>query len=75
MLKIPKCYNPTNIAQIAFRVVRIDFWAQFTPKIKLQFLILVLPPPCLNSKFASNTCHMTSAFKAACDFQPCQRSH
>ena len=41
-----KCYNLTNIAWIAFGVVRIDFWAQFTPKIKLRFLILVLPPLC-----------------------------
>ena len=52
MLKTPKCYNSTNIAHIAFRVVRIDFWAQFTSKIKLRFLILVLPPlarvSCLN---------------------------
>ena len=47
MLKTPKCYNSTNIARIAFRVVGINFWAQFTPKIKLQFFILVLPPPCL----------------------------
>jgi hypothetical protein len=45
MLKTLKCYNSTNIARIAFGVVGIDFWAQFTPKIKLWFLILVLSPP------------------------------
>jgi hypothetical protein len=44
MLKTLKCYNSMNIARIAFRVIGIDFWAQFTPKIKL-FFILVLPPP------------------------------
>jgi hypothetical protein len=38
--KTPKCYNSTNIAWITFGVVEINFWAQFTPKIKLQFLIL-----------------------------------
>ena len=45
MLKTPKCYNSMNIARIAFGVVGINFWAQFTPKIKLRFFILVLPPP------------------------------
>jgi hypothetical protein len=34
-----------NIAQIAFEVIRIEFWAQFTPKNKLWFSILVLPLP------------------------------
>jgi hypothetical protein len=44
-LKTLKCYNSTNIAQMAFRVFRIDFGAQFTSKIKVGFLILVLLPP------------------------------
>ena len=45
MLKTLKCYNSMNISQIAFGVVRIDFWAQFTPKIKLQFFYFSPAPP------------------------------
>jgi len=44
-LKTPKCYNSTNIAQIAFGVFGIDFGAQFTPKIEVRFFILILLPP------------------------------
>jgi hypothetical protein len=44
-LKTPRCNISLNIAQITFRVFEIDFWAQFTPKIKLGFSILGLPPP------------------------------
>jgi hypothetical protein len=44
-LKTPWWYISTNIAQIAFGVVGIDFGAQFASKIKLQFFILVLLPP------------------------------
>jgi hypothetical protein len=52
MLKPLECYNLTNIARIAFGVVGINFWAQFTPKIKLQFFILVLPPLGLLTHFS-----------------------
>ena len=50
MQQTPKCYNSTTIAQIAFGVVGIDSWAQFTSKIKLQFFILVLPPPLVSKR-------------------------
>ena len=44
-LKTPRWDISLNIAQIAFGAFGIDFWAQFTPKIKLGFSILGLPPP------------------------------